>query len=298
MSSSRTRRLVAGGLRSLRAGTRLPLCVTWELAAEDDANPAVGPEQALDLIDEMAAAGTGSLRLGGDQLLARRDLRALVQRVRYHAIGLVVEVSPTPLPKRIKHLDGCDGVCVNVAPADALDVVRRALRTVAERGWRRSVRLMLTSATSTDRLEGVLRLCDDLGASLQPVPHGGPTPTVGDLKAVRALLDRAIELSATGHPGLPPLPALHHLRTWPAVAPIRCAVDRFAVTLDAAGLLHPCHEHPTASHGVSVLSEGFLVALSRLRGRACFECWGPERVAMRAARWRGPAGVMAAHRDP
>ncbi len=292
MSSSRTRRVLGSALRSLRPGGRVPLCLTWHLEAASDP---ITTDRALDVIDALAELGGTSVHLRGQTLLSRSDLRTLIQRLRFHAIDLRTSVPPDEVARRVKHLSGCQMVTVSVSDHPVAQV-RSALRALADRGWSRGVELTIGPDTSLDDLEHYLSLCSDLGARLAISPAPIPTPTLSQLAAMRALIDRVISAAEAGNQALPLPAVLTHLKTWPSVAKLPCSVQRWAVILDEQGGLHPCHESIESDEGVSVLRSGLAGALDRLVSRACFECWAADRALMRAARRRGPLAVQAAHR--
>jgi len=261
--------------------------------------------QALDLIDELAEMGTAAVHLTGGEPLVRKDIDALIQRLRFHAVRVSLSSNGTLIPRRISALQGCSSVTLSLdGPPDEhdqnraegqVDEVLAALQSLSDAGIARKLTCLVTSNTTEASLDFVLEQGQRYQALVyfQPalehvLATEEPNPVVGQAEAVRRIFEALVVKKAGGAPVGNSERALLHMQSWPRPQPLRCAINRFAVRVTPEGVLLPCHERAAVPEGERIFPDGFAAAFQRLRLRSCDECWGAGRVQLREAATSGP----------
>jgi molybdenum cofactor biosynthesis enzyme MoaA len=318
MSSSILSR-VPGALRQTLETGRLPLGVSWVVTnrcnlhcvycdCPDVVVQELSPDEALDVIDEMADLGTARVHLTGGEPFMRRDLDALISRLRYHDMRVSLSSNGTLIPKRRRLLRGLRSVSLSLdGPPEIHDShraqgqveqVKAALAVLREEGVTRYLTCLIASDTTPACFDFVLAVAREYGAEVyfQPaldivLASERPSPVVASAPTVAAHFADLIARKARGEPVGNSVAGLRHLSTWPTPKPLPCVVNRLAVRLTPDGILLPCHERAAAPDGESVRDGGFGAAFRRLRLKRCTECWGAGRVDMREAIRRGPFGL-------
>lgn len=319
MSSSRLSRVAAGSVRTVLRHGRVPAGVSWIITNRCNLRcvycdcplvkvPELNTEQALDVIDEMAAMGTARVHLTGGEPLTRKDLGTLITRMRFFAMEVSVSSNGTLVPKKRRLLRDCRSVSLSLDGPPAVhdhnradgqvDEVIAALKTLRELEVDRYLTCLVTSRTDERCLRFVLDVAAEHGAEVffQPaldvvLATDRVNPVAAGPEHVREMLARVLELERAGAPVGNSRAGLTDLMTWPRQRRLRCPVNRLAVRITPEGVLLPCHERAAVPDGESVLDGGFAAAFSRLQLKRCTECWGAGRVEMRLSVARGPLGL-------
>lgn len=322
MSSSPFKRVGLAAATSLIKRRRAPLFVAWTVtnrcnlrcvycACPDMATKReLKTEQALDLIDQMAVAGTARVHLTGGEPLTRKDLPILVQRLRFHSIRVSLTSNGTLIPRRLPQLGGIKSVNLsldgppavhdnNRAEGQVAEVVA-ALEALASHGVGARLQCLVTAHTTPECLDFVLEQGEQHGATVyfQPVldvvlASEEPNPVAADAATMAAVFGQIADLKRAGRPVGNSFVALDHLGSWPRARPLRCPVNRVALRITPEGVLLPCHERVGAPEGESILQPGgFAGAFDRLELKACTECWGYSRSELRLSLKSGPVPLI------
>ncbi len=259
-------------------------------------------EQALDVIDGLAQLGAARVHLTGGEPLVRKDLDALVARLRYFGMRVGITTNGTLVPRRLELLESLHDVALSLdGPPEIHDVHRGegqhadVLAALEAMQARRPAELrllcLLTATTTETAIAHVLEIAARFGASafFQPaldekIASGARNPLAPSQTQLSALLRVVAEHKRAGAPVGSSHAALRDLAAYPDARSLSCPVNRVAVRLDATGTLLPCHERAAAPDGESVLGPGGVVgAFARLKLKQCTECWGSGRVELRLA---------------
>ena len=298
---------------------RAPLAVSWIVtnrcnlrceycACPDVKVPELGTEQALDAVDGMARLGAVNVHITGGEPLTRKDLPAIVQRLRYHGVRVSLTTNGTLVPRRIRMLESCVAVSLSLdGPPEVHDrnradgqveEVLAACRALRERFVPIRLLCLITRRTTPEAIDFVLDVAErfDGRVSFQPaldtiLASSDPNPLTAPAAHVRAMLTFVEARRAAGRPVGSTQGALRHLMRWPEKAPLHCPVNRVAVRISPEGVLLPCHERTDLASGESILDGGFEAAFARLRLAPCVECWGSSRVELREALRAGPRSI-------
>ena len=285
---------------------RVPLLVGWSVTERcnaacgycdkwRDEDPAcLSTEEALALVDQLAAAGTRLLSLSGGEALLRDDLPAIVRRARQRGILCSLNTNGRLLPARIAALGGLGAVTVSVdTPDRAGDAVRgagsfdramAALEVARSQGVPVSMVAVL-SEHNLDRLDDLLALAQRLGTSVtfQPVDFlttrkAGPHPHAPRPAGMRRAIDRLIEAKRAGGPVGNTIPGLRHLRLWPGPAPMGCAGGLITCNVESDGRVYACSRLQDDVPAQHASTHGFAQAWRDLRPVDCGRCWCARRV--------------------
>lgn len=265
----------------------------------------------IELLAQMAAAGTRRVSLTGGEPLVRPDVGRLLHEAR--ALGLVVNLNTNGLrlARRLEEVVRADSLTVSFdGPRDVTEALRgggsynrvvKGVRAAVAAGVPTSLHATLTR-TNVGRVDELLDEASGLGvrisfAPLRSVPlgHGGDADLYPGREEMRAAVDLLIRRKLAGRTAvLNSLPCLRHLRRWPEPTPIRCAAGTIYARLEPDGTLFACGDEVLSGRGVSVLEGGFAAAFRSLGTSGCDECWCDTRVEMNKVWALDPVAVVEA----
>ncbi|MFT5431648.1 MAG: MoaA/NifB/PqqE/SkfB family radical SAM enzyme, partial [Myxococcota bacterium] len=228
VSSSRLQRVVGGSARTFARFGRVAAGVSWIVtnrcnlrcvycACPDMKVPELDTDQALDVIDEMAAMGTARVHLTGGEPLVRKDIEKLITRLRFHAIDVSVSSNGTLVPRRRRILRDCRSVSLSLDGPPAVhdlnraegqvDEVIAALAALQELGVTRYLTCLVTSRTGPACLDFVLGVAKRFEAEVffQPaldivLASDESNPVAAGPEQVRTIFDAVMSRKKAGAP--------------------------------------------------------------------------------------------------
>ena len=240
----------------------VPFSVLWELTHVCNLDcvmcynvlqrePELSTEQCLDILEQLAAAGTLRLTLTGGEILARRDFFVIAERARALGFALDLKTNGTLItPERADRLAALHPIQVDIsllgATTETSDAVMRGrntlprivagVRLLQERGVRVKLNSLLLDLNLAER-EQMLALALELGVYYEQVFKMSPADdgTLADA-AVGRQLSRAQmthTLVADASPFTPRVPTAT-TRT--------CSVGLSSCLISPYGVVYPCIE--------------------------------------------------------
>ena len=283
-------------LLTYRCNLRCAYCEVWrQPPAELDTNA------VCRLIDELAAAGTERLGLGGGEPMMRGDVGAIVRHAKSRGLTVSMVSNGLQVPERIAELGGLDFLAISLDGAEAVhDAVRGKgsyAKAVAAIAAARDAGIDVWTTTVLTRrnvaqVPETVALAQQLGvrATFLPVMTEGLAARNADelkpdgtdfIAALDWLID---ERRRPGSAVAVSEDLLRFYRTrWGRDATARrgawhggelaCRAGRLFCSISPDGKLYPCNYLQGAMPGHDVVAEGFAAALERLAAPDCAGCW-------------------------
>jgi MoaA/NifB/PqqE/SkfB family radical SAM enzyme len=288
-----TLRAGVGLARARWTGRRRPVVVSWAVTHRCNLRCAycdvpdrpladLPTPRALDLIDQMAVAGTRAVSFNGGEPLMREDIGALVDRCGRRGMAVSLSTNGVLLDRHLPLLDRLSSLQLSVdGPREVHEALRgpgswQPLPRAAAAARERGVPLVLSAVLArhnVDAVDDLVDLASAWGARLSVLPVGPVHAHSVDLEELyppvdrmRAALARLADRAREGAPVLGSPSSFAYLAAWPDAPPIPCLAGRGLAKLSADGRLFPCAilEHRTA--GSNALDRGFAAAFDALAG--------------------------------
>ncbi len=283
------RPLVVGWAVTKRCNYRCRYCRVWEEDRELDT------DQALKLIDEMAAAGTMVLGLTGGEPLVREDLGRLIRHATSSGLAVYLSSNGALVQERHAEIEDIRRLTISLeGPADIHDSIRgpgafdRALAAVLFAKSRGIPVCLATTinAANVRRIPEMLSLAGKLAVKvfMQPaiVSQLGshkPNPLQPGREDYRTAMSELIRLrgkwststianSASG---------LRHLARWPDDTPVVCASGFLGCRIEPLGDVYHCARVQIQRPTQNALANGFAAAFQGLGPMRCTQCWCARR---------------------
>jgi len=280
-----------------RCNLRCSYCEVWREPAAEMDTPTV-----CRLIDQMAAAGTERLGLGGGEPMLRKDIGAIVAHAKARGLTVSLVSNGLQVAERAPELAGLDFLAISLdGPEEVHDQARGRgsfAKAVEAIGAARAAGIEVWTTTVLTRLNigriaEVLELARRLGAraSFLPVMEEGlKSRNAPELKPDRREFAAAMELllAERRRPSTPLAVSAELLRFYrdkwgrnlPASRPgawqggdLRCQAGRLFCSIAPDGRLYACNYLQRAVPGHSTVELGFAAALARVAPPACAGCW-------------------------
>lgn len=261
------------------AGRRVPLIASWNVTFRCNlrcaycgvCRPGVreaGTDEALRVLRELAALGTRYVGLSGGEPFVRADLGTIVGAAADLGMQVRVQTNGTLAAGRIGEVRRAAEVQVSLdGPADVHDAVRgegvfAAVEATVAACRDAGIAVLadtVLSAANVGRIDDLLATLDRLGIGtyVQPIDaaYAGERDGAGalfpDPAACRAAIDGLIEHRRTGGRAVAnSVSGLRHLRSWPDLPPLPCAVWRLMVAVDPDGAIGTCDMAPGYEQGL------------------------------------------------
>jgi MoaA/NifB/PqqE/SkfB family radical SAM enzyme len=254
--------------------------------------PQMTTAQAVNLIEELADAGTVSVCFDGGDPLVHPGIGEMVRAARRRGLAVSISTNGILVPRRIEEIKEANFVKISVdGPAAIHDSARgegsyeKALigaRVAKEHGI--TVAIRMTIAEHNVRMHRhVLAVAQQLGvlALFQPAigslfdaskHEAAHSPHVA---AYRDTIDDLIALKLAGAPVATELVALRHLRRWPDPVPMPfCGGGRVMAAVGPEGGVYPCGRVGRDEVAPNAFERGVSEAFSDvLRPTDCASCW-------------------------
>jgi MoaA/NifB/PqqE/SkfB family radical SAM enzyme len=262
----------------------------------DDPRPDIPTKGWLDLIDQMASAGTRRIGVWGGEPLIRDDIVELCRHARTRGIYVSLDTNGWLLPSRPEVLEVINHLVVAYdGPREAHDANRqsgahekavRALETASGR-----VRTWTITVLTRNNLRSVDHILDQARrygfmATFQTLHHNdvlgctpeGMMPSREEYAEVfRLLLDRKRRGAPIANSSL----YLESIAGWPDFSSttlpgrfhgVRCSAGRMYCNIDADGRVYPCSLLIGMVPAVNALEAGFLSAFRAIGRLPCQAC--------------------------
>lgn len=313
-------RLGAGLLRDRLGGRRRPRVVSWAITHRCNLDcrycdvphrplPELATDQAAELVDQMARAGTRAVSFNGGEPLLRDDIEDLVARCRDRGMLVSLTTNGALLPRHPRLLgelstlqlsvDGRREVHEALRGAGTWEHVTAALDLASGAGAPVVLSAVLTRR-NLGEVDALIDLAGEHRARVNFLPVGRVHAHERDIvdlvpspSAMRETFAHIAGRAASGAPVMGTSASFEYLARWPDPPPIRCFAARSMAKLSADGRLYPCAilEHRVA--GPSVLDLGFARAFDALPADdlPCDGCWCTKTLALNRRFWGGGAEV-------
>lgn len=282
-----------------RCNLRCRYCEVWKRPGSE-----MNTATILRLIDEIAAAGTERLSLGGGEPMLRPDLGEIIAHARKRRLTTNLLSNGLQVRRRIGELAGLDFLAISLDGAaaahdhargagsydSALDAIRAA-RAAGIEVWTTTV----LTRFNLDQIPAVLEIARREGARASFLPVMNESlrarnfeDLAPDREALVAAMDLLLtEKSRRGTPLAASAALLRFYRDrWRRDLPardrgawqggtLRCQAGRLFCSIAPDGRLYPCNYlHATDENASASSSDtGFAEALARLETPDCAGCW-------------------------
>lgn len=280
-----------------RCNLRCEYCAVWR-----DPPAEMDTATVCRLVDEMAAAGTERLGIGGGEPMLRKDIGLIIAHAKGRGLTVNMVSNGLQVAERVKELAALDFLAVSLDGSEALhDQARgrgsfctaidaiRAARNAGVEVWTTTV----LTRRNLGRIPEVLDLAKRLGAraSFLPVMEQGlKSRNAEGLKPDRDEFAHAMEflIRERDRPGTPLAVSGDLLRfyrerwgrgentvrkgAWQG-GTLPCQAGRLFCSLAPDGRLYPCNYLQGAAPGPSAVALGFAEALRRTAAPDCAGCW-------------------------
>lgn len=238
----------------------VPFSIVWELTHTCNlrcvmcynvslAEPELATAECLDILEQLAAAGTLWLTLTGGEILAHRDFFTIAARARLLGLALILKTNATLLtPERADRIAALSPAQVDVSLLGATDRtfdavtgghgtlsrVVRGVRLLRERGVRVKLNTLLLDLNVAER-RAMGELALELGVAYEQVFKVSPADD-GSYSAAGHQLSRPEMTDVLVADGTPFLPRA------PGAGTRTCAVGLASCLISPHGVVYPCVE--------------------------------------------------------
>jgi MoaA/NifB/PqqE/SkfB family radical SAM enzyme len=254
--------------------------------------PQMATEAALDLIDQLAEAGTLSVCFDGGEPLVHPGIESMVRRAKQRGLRVSMSTNGHLLPTRPGVLNFVDKIKISIdGTREIHDVGRgtgsfdRALagaRFAIAAGTSVALRMTL-AAHNLEHFRAVVELAKELGIVALFQPAIGdvldveirPAEHSASSEGYRSVIDELSQMKADGEPIGNEQLCLRHLRHWPEPEPVPfCSGGRIEVAIGPEGGMYPCGRKGRRQAAPNVFELGVVEAFGRVqRPTDCANCW-------------------------
>lgn len=248
--------------------------------------------RALQLIDDLAAAGTCSVCFDGGEPLFHPGIGDMIARAKERGLRVALSTNGTLIPQRLQVLGGVSVLKISLDGNEqqhdcgrGKGAYRRALvgaKAAIDFGLTIALRMTLAEH-NTDGWKSVLEVASDLGckALFQPAigsvtdQSAPPGAHSANPARYRTAIDAIRAARRAGAPVGNEVVCLDHLRSWPEARPVPfCAGGRIQAAIGPDGSIYPCGRYGRHLPAPNVFANGVEAAFHSLeRPRQCANCW-------------------------
>jgi MoaA/NifB/PqqE/SkfB family radical SAM enzyme len=265
-------------------------------------------DEALRLVDEMAAGGVRRMTLTGGEPLMRKDLGEIIHRAVDRGIAVKVNSNGGLVANRLADLAPIAALTLSVdGPAPVHDALRgpgafdEAIEA-AEAARQARIPLSFAAVINARNITSLNFILDLAGKHQARALFQPPTlhrlgsheanPEVPDVAAYRNVIQRLIHMKQQGDRRIAnTIPGLRHLAHWPDPIPIACAGGWISCRIEPGGDVFHCSRCRKIPSPANALKIGFRRAFESLGPMACPDCWCAGRVELNLA-WSGRPDVI------
>ncbi|MDP7079950.1 MAG: radical SAM protein [Candidatus Undinarchaeales archaeon] len=257
-------------------------------------------EQILQLVDEMAAAGTQRIGIQGGEPLLRKDIGEVIDHCKRRGLFVTMGTNGSLLPKKIEEVRNLDALVLSFDGPNAHDRYRQegsydqvieAIKLARRSGIRVWTTTVLTNYSIGD-IDLILETAEQHDFSTYFTPLCQVKETTGDTSALFAskddyvaTIDRLMDEKRKGRPVVNSLSYLRFMRDWPDFthtmylkdAPVEarrvpCYAGRFFCHINCNGDVYPCIQLRDEGNPKNALEVGFREAFDALLPLPCSAC--------------------------
>lgn len=290
--------LIANLALTYRCNLRCQYCGIWRSPPAE-----MDTATVRSVIDQLAAAGTERLGIGGGEPMLRDDIGAIIDHAKGRGLTVNLLSNGWQVPERIDALRQLDFLAVSLdGPAAVHDRLRgdgAFARALAAIRAARAARIAVWTTTvltrhNLDAIDAVLQLARQEGARASFLPVAAESlkarnaaALAPDPEALAAAMDRLLD--ERRRPGSPLAASASLLRFYrrhwgrPQAAHGRpgafhagslpCQAARLFCAIGPDGRLYPCLYRQDQDPGASIPELGFAAAWQAVRPPQCAGCW-------------------------
>ncbi len=289
--------LIVNLLLTYRCNLRCAYCGVWS-----NPPPEMDTATVLQLIDQVADAGTERLSLGGGEPMLRRDLGNIISHAKRRGLTVNLVSNGLQIPRRIGELAGLDFLAISLDGPQAVHDKARGkgsyARAIAAIRAARAANIEVWTTTVLGRnniglIPEVIALAtrEGIRATFLPVMKEGlqsrnAAELLPDPEAFTAAMNYLIverDRPATPLASSTDLFAFYRDH-WGRQQPqqkqgawhagrLRCHAAQLFCSISPDGMLYPCNYLQGAVKGWSTTELGFAHALEKLQAPDCGGCW-------------------------
>ena len=269
-------------------------CTYCRIPARNYADPST--ETLLNLIDQLAAAGTQRIGIWGGEPLIRQDIGQIIARIKENGMYVTLDSNGYLVPDRIEEIALLDHLVIALdGPESAHDANRekgshaRAMAAIeAAQGRIQTWTITVLTRNNLDKVSYILDVARRYGmmCTFQILHHNGLMGRNKELlmpaqDEYRKVIKQLFELKRQGAPIASSSTYLKHLLRWPDYNLVtaaesrdgyKCLAGRLFCNIDTDGSLYPCSLLIGEMEAPNVFDHGFADAWSRLREAPCNAC--------------------------
>ena len=283
-------------------GRRVPAAIGWEVTNRCHARcrycgfanlpqAEMETDEALRLIDQMAAAKTVRVHLGGGEPMMRQDIGRLIDRLADHRIACALNTSGHQVDDRIEQIRRIDVLRLSYdGPEQVHDALRgegahRQMLQALDAAKRTGVRTVLNATINTHNVHHIDASLAFAQARQVPIKFQPIFPDLAfgsdiaqwilDRKALRGAIGRLRQSKKTNPWIVNSLPNLDYYLAHPQADPIPCMAGVVYTRIDPIGRLYPCSMMTDDTMRQNALELGLGEAFRRLPPVHCNDCLCP-----------------------
>lgn len=281
-------------------GRRMPLIVGWAVTNRCNASCSycqwpekqtaeLSTSSAVDLVSQMAAAGTRHIVFSGGEPFLREDLPQILSACKKNGMFVAVDTNGALLPGHATWLSNIDLIQISLdgpkaihdaqRGAGAFDKVEDAVAVCREMAVPIAINTTLTQH-NLDSIKWLLEYAARHRAAVdfQPVHHVHAdavtvAPLIPATEEYRRAIDTLTLLKKQGAPISNSLSGLSHLRRFPNPTSIRCSAGKLIVRMDPQGNLFSCNMMRCQKELPNAELLGFVEAFMQMQSVSCKQCW-------------------------
>ncbi|MBU0650473.1 radical SAM protein [bacterium] len=282
---SRRTPLMVSWFLTYRCNKRCIYCDSWKIKTEE-----LDTKKILNIIDEMAEAGTKLLHFTGGDPLLKDDIGLIIEHCKQKKIITNINSNPVSIFKKIEELENVNLLTLSFdGPEEIHDLIRgrgsfrilMAAVKVIKQSKKKLRFITVLSKYNLNTISYILKKAQELNVPVvfQPARKctltGTETnpiaPTEKDYKKV--ILGLIIEKKRNKYI-INSIPGLRHLYNWPSSTKIKCINSFIICRLQPNGDMYGCGSNLNSNMNVpNCLKLGFKKSFKDLIPINCETCW-------------------------
>ena len=256
-------------------------------------------ERLLALVDELAAMGTRYISINGGEALLRRDLEALVDKVRVYGMILHLSTNGLLIPNSVSLLRKIDSIAVSLDGIGASNdrnrgegsyaKIRAGIEALRQARIPFHIHTVLTknNKDAVDDMLAFARECDSQVQFSLLREEDSPDKTLGlGEQELKTLVQKILADKKAGAPVFFSAQAYEAFLAWPLPTrqavirgklptgfnPVPCYVKQLFCHIEANGYVYPCVVLVNKFKALNYLDVGFKKAWAALAENDCLAC--------------------------